>query len=88
MKIANTVHLMIKEIYVLNNSYIFIYKNNVMKNQHTTSVKIDETLWEDFKVSCVKHKFSLQKLAERTIHLYLTDEEFRKSIHNHNNLER
>jgi hypothetical protein len=56
--------------------------------QHTTSVKIDKDLWEDFKVSCVKHKFSLQKLAERTIHLYLTDEEFRKSIQSHNNLNR
>jgi len=60
-----------------------------MKNtQHTTSVKIDESLWEDFKVSCVKHKFSLQKLAERAIHLYLTDDNFKKSIHNHNNLNR
>jgi hypothetical protein len=60
-----------------------------MKNQqHTTSVKIDESLWEDFKVSCVKHKFSLQKLAERAIHLYLTDEDFRKSIHGHSNLNR
>ena len=69
----------LKEVKILNN----------MKNtQHTTSVKIDETLWEDFKVSCVKHKFSLQKLAERAIHLYLTDDDFRKSIHNHNKLDR
>jgi hypothetical protein len=89
MRIVNIVNLKTDKIYVLDNLYIFIYKNNVMKNQqHTTSVKVDETLWEDFKVSCVKHKFSLQKLAERTIHLYLTDEEFRKSIHNHNNLDR
>jgi hypothetical protein len=58
------------------------------KNQHTTSVKIDEALWEDFKISCVKYKFSLQKLADRAIHLYLTDEEFKKLIHNHNNLDR
>jgi hypothetical protein len=62
--------------------------NNMKNTQHTTSVKIDETLWEDFKVSCVKHKFSLQKLAERAIHLYLTDDNFRKSIHNHNKLDR
>ena len=89
MRIVNIVNLKTDKIYVLDNLYIFIYKNNVMKNQqHTTSVKVDETLWEDFKVSCVKHKFSLQKLAERTIHLYLTDEEFRKSIHNHNKLDR
>jgi len=53
-----------------------------------TSVKVQSDLFEDFKMSCVKHKFSLQKLVDRTIHLYLTDDEFRKSIHNHNNLNR
>jgi hypothetical protein len=53
-----------------------------------TSVKVQSDLFEDFKISCVKYKFSLQKLVDRTIHLYLTDEEFRKSIHNHNNLNR
>ncbi len=52
-----------------------------------TSVKVQSELFEQFKVSCVKHKFSLQKLADRTIHLYLTDEEFRRKIHNHNNLK-
>ena len=57
-------------------------------NMTLTSVKVQSELFEDFKMSCVKHKFSLQKLVDRTIHLYLTDDEFRKSIHNHNNLER
>ena len=52
-----------------------------------TSVKIQSDLFEQFKVSCVRHKFSLQKLADRTIHLYLTDEEFRRKVHNHNNLK-
>ena len=51
-----------------------------------TSVKIQSELFEQFKVSCVKHKFSLQKLADRAIHLYLTDDEFKRKIHNHNNL--
>ena len=58
------------------------------KEMTLTSVKVQSELFEDFKMSCVKHKFSLQKLVDRTIHLYLTDDEFRKSIHNHNNLER
>ena len=53
-----------------------------------TSVKVQSDLFEDFKISCVKYKFSLQKLVDRAVHLYLTDEEFRKSIHNHNNLNR
>jgi hypothetical protein len=57
------------------------------KDMTLTSVKVQSELFEDFKMSCVKHKFSLQKLVDRTIHLYLTDDEFRKSIHNHNNLD-
>lgn len=58
------------------------------KDMTLTSVKVQSDLFEDFKMSCVKHKFSLQKLVDRAVHLYLTDDEFRKSIHNHNNLNR
>lgn len=51
-----------------------------------TSLYIDDRIWEDFKVQCIKRKFSLNKLCNRAIDLYLTDEEFRKKIHNHNNI--
>ncbi len=58
------------------------------KNEQTlTSVKIKTDLFDEFKVSCVRHKFSFQKLADRAIHLYLTDESFRKQLHNHNDLD-
>ncbi len=57
------------------------------KDMTLTSVKIQSELFESFKIACVKHKFSLQKLADRCIHLYLTDEMFRKQIHGHINLE-
>ena len=56
------------------------------KDQQLTSVKIDKTLFETFKVECIKRKFSFQKLSERAIHLYLTEEEFRKQVHSHRNL--
>ena len=56
-------------------------------NKTLTSVKIKSDLFHDFKVECVRRKFSFQKLADRAIHLYLTDEDFRKQINNHNNLE-
>lgn len=56
------------------------------KKQVLTSVKIDTDLFDQFKIECIKRKFSFQKLSERAIHLYLTDEEFRKQLHNHNNL--
>ena len=52
-----------------------------------TSVKIKSDLFDEFKIECVKRKFSFQKLADRAIHLYLTDEDFRKQINNHNNLD-
>jgi hypothetical protein len=57
------------------------------KQQSLTSVKIDSELFDEFKIACVRHKFSFQKLAERAIHLYLTDDGFRKEIRNYNNLE-
>ena len=51
-----------------------------------TSVKVHRNLFEEFKIECVKTKFSFQKLSDRAIYLYLTNEEFRKQIHNHTNL--
>lgn len=47
-----------------------------------TSVKVPEDLFEQFKIACVRYKFSVQKLTERSMYLYLTDENFRKNIHN------
>jgi hypothetical protein len=58
------------------------------KNEMTlTSVKIQSDLFENFKIECVKRKFSFQKLADRAIYLYLTDEDFRKQVTNQTNLE-
>ena len=56
------------------------------KNQQLTSVKIDKELFEQFRVECIKRKFSFQKLSERAVHMYLSDENFRKRIHSHSNL--
>ena len=57
------------------------------KEMTLTSVKVKSDLFEEFKIQCVRRKFSFQKLSDRAIHLYLTDEEFRKQISNHTNLE-
>ena len=57
------------------------------KDMTLTSVKIKSDLFENFKIECVKRKFSFQKLADRALFLYLTDEDFRKSITNQTNLE-
>ena len=51
--------------------YLYItYKFKIMsdKNQQLTSVKIDKDLFEQFRVECIKRKFSFKKLSERAIH--------------------
>ena len=57
------------------------------KQMTLTSVKVKSDLFENFKIECVKRKFSFQKLADRALFLYLTDESFRKQITNQINLE-
>jgi hypothetical protein len=57
------------------------------KKMTLTSVKVQSDLFNDFKVECVRRKFSFQKLADRSLFLYLTDEDFRKKITNQTNIE-
>ena len=58
------------------------------KEMTLTSVKVQSGLFDDFKIECVKRKFSFQKLADRSLFLYLTDEDFRKKINSQVNLEK
>ena len=51
-----------------------------------TSVKIHEDLFSEFKVASIVNKFNLQKLVNRSIHLYLNDDNFKKQIHNNTSL--
>ena len=46
-----------------------------------TSVKIPQVLYEDFKVTSVKTKMNLQDIVERAMFMYLTDSNFRQSVH-------
>ena len=57
------------------------------KKMTLTSVKVQSDLFENFKIECVKRKFSFQKLADRALFLYLTNEDFRKQITNQINIE-
>ena len=57
------------------------------KDMTLTSVKVKSDLFENFKIECVRRKFSFQKLADRSLYLYLTDEDFRKKITNQTTLE-
>ena len=59
---------------------------NSKEKLQLTSVKVHKHLFEEFKIETVKTKFSLQKLADRSLYLYLTDEDFRKKLHNQTSL--
>ena len=52
-----------------------------------TSVKVEEELFQEFKEECLRYKFSLQKLVDRAIFLYLTEEEFNQKLHNQTNIK-
>lgn len=58
-----------------------------MDTKKLTSVKVEQELFQDFKEECVRYKFSLQKLVDRSIYLYLTDEEFKQKLHLQTNLK-
>ena len=53
-----------------------------MVNKILTSVKVPEDLFKEFQLECVRNKFSLQKLTERSMYLYLTDKNFQTNLHN------
>ena len=54
----------------------------MIKELKLTSVKVDAKLFEDFKIECVRRKYTLNKLVNTAIKLYLEEEDFRKKLHN------
>ena len=57
-----------------------------MTNTNLTSVKILEGLYSRFKLNTVNTKMTLQKLTNRSINLYLTDEQYKDNLETHDNL--
>ena len=57
-----------------------------MKNTKLTSVKLLESLYERFKLNTVNTKMTLQKLTNRSVDRFLTDEKFREEIETYDNL--
>ena len=51
-----------------------------MNDIKLTSVKVLHSLYKKFKVKTVNSDMTLQKITNRSIELYLTDEQFRDSI--------
>jgi len=57
-----------------------------MKDTKLTSVKLLKLLYERFKSATINTSMTLQKLTNRSIDLYLTDEDFKEKIELHDNL--
>ena len=57
-----------------------------MKDTKLTSVKILESLYERFKLNTVNTKMTLQKLTNRSVDRFLTDEKYREEIETYDNL--
>ena len=57
-----------------------------MKDTKLTSVKILENLFSKFKLNTVNTKMTLQKLTNRSVDRFLTDEKFREEIETYDNL--
>jgi hypothetical protein len=53
----------------------------MLKNTKLTSVEIDKELYKQFKVMCIRYKFTLKELVQNSLFTYIHDEGFRKEIH-------
>lgn len=51
------------------------------KDKKLTSVRIAPELFFKFKQLCIENEFSFQKLAERSLYLYITDATFKSKLH-------
>ena len=52
-----------------------------------TSVKIIKDLYTQFKKVTLDEKITLQQFVNRTLNLYIVDEQFKKRIHEHTDLK-
>ena len=52
------------------------------KDLQLTSVKVITDAFDDFKMTCIKTKFNIQKLVHSSMELYNSSEDYRKLMHN------
>ena len=52
------------------------------KGDILTTVRLQDTLFEDFKAEAVRNKITMRNLLERSMFLYMTDPDFKKVINN------
>lgn len=52
------------------------------KDDILTSVRVKEKLFEDFKQTATANKITMRNLLERSMYLYMTNEDFKRTINN------
>ncbi len=60
--------------------YIYIFKEIPMDELKLTSVKILKSLYDNFKITTVNTKMTLQKITNRSLYHYLTDPEYKDKL--------
>ena len=58
-----------------------------MKEDKLTSVKVIDELYRKFREKSIRDDFSLQKLVNRSLDLFVHNEDFKKTIVEYDNLE-
>lgn len=53
-----------------------------MKDKIATTVKIEPTLYDEFKVLGIRCRLTLQGLVERCVYRYVKEESFRTEVNN------
>jgi hypothetical protein len=54
----------------------------IMKDKIATTVKIEPTLYDEFKVLGIRCRLTLQGLVERCVYRYVKEDVFRTDINN------
>lgn len=52
------------------------------KGDILTTVRIQDKLFDAFKTEAVRNKITMRNLVERAMFLYMTDDEFKRTINN------
>ncbi len=58
-----------------------------MENAKLTSVKLLKELYDKFKLKTVNTDMTLQKLTNRSVNMFLKNEEFRENVETYENLK-
>ena len=54
--------------------------NKTKTDRILTSVKVDKEKFNDFKVECVRDRYTLTYLVDTCLEMYLTDERFKSLV--------